>query len=316
MTKSPLDRILSSAGVPELLEVLAERLEPTDLQSLLLEVARRRSKAVSPARLLEQYLGNRFVAPSSAPPKKLAEVDRLSWTLLPPAYQPLELSPVCPLGSNSAIATVDQNKVVSTIRNTEVVADSTNVLALECAKRRRDLLRSRDRQRERVLLAASHRLLRAQVFQGARSFAHFRVLSLAAAGRDEGSHRFEISELLDQIEFYLRLLHELARLGWPLLAFRVAVTALEGCTTEALERDLLGPLAARFPPVRIHLDPTRTSGRGYYRVACFKLHAVESTGAELELGDGGATDWTARLLSDRKERLVVSGLGVDRLCLL
>ena len=36
-------RILREAGVPELLEVLAERLSPTDLQSLLLEVYRRRA---------------------------------------------------------------------------------------------------------------------------------------------------------------------------------------------------------------------------------------------------------------------------------
>ena len=33
----------------------------------------------------------------------------------------------------------------------------------------------------------------------------------------------------------------------------------------------------------------------------------------LELGDGGFTDWTAQLLGNRKERLLVSGYGVDRL---
>ena len=32
-----------------------------------------------------------------------------------------------------------------------------------------------------------------------------------------------------------------------------------------------------------------------------------------ELGDGGLTDWSARLLSNRKERLMISGAGVDRM---
>ena len=30
-------------------------------------------------------------------------------------------------------------------------------------------------------------------------------------------------------------------------------------------------------------------------------------------GDGGFTDWTAQLLGNRKERLLISGYGVERL---
>jgi hypothetical protein len=30
--------------------------------------------------------------------------------------------------------------------------------------------------------------------------------------------------------------------------------------------------------------------------------------------DGGAVDWTQRLLSNAKERLVISGIGSERLC--
>jgi hypothetical protein len=30
--------------------------------------------------------------------------------------------------------------------------------------------------------------------------------------------------------------------------------------------------------------------------------------------DGGAMDWTQRLLSNAKERLVISGIGSERLC--
>ena len=57
-----------------------------------------------------------------------------------------------------------------------------------------------------------------------------------------------------------------------------------------------------------------TAGRGYYERACFKLYATNEAGDELELADDGDTAWTRTLLGDVKERLVISGLGVERLC--
>ena len=38
-------------------------------------------------------------------------------------FEPIELSPLGPLGNCSVLATVHQNKVVTTIRNTKVMAD-------------------------------------------------------------------------------------------------------------------------------------------------------------------------------------------------
>jgi hypothetical protein len=35
--------------------------------------------------------------------------------------------------------------------------------------------------------------------------------------------------------------------------------------------------------------------------------------AEHSVADGGTTDWTQRLLSDRKERLLVSAIGTEML---
>ena len=135
----PVERVQREAGVADLVEILAERIPPTDLQSLLLEVYRRRAARVSAADLLTRYAENRFTRPSAVDPVALAALELRAWAGLPEGYQAIELSPLCPLGTNSAIATVDQNKVVTTIRNTEVVSDSTNVLALEAAERRRRL---------------------------------------------------------------------------------------------------------------------------------------------------------------------------------
>jgi len=62
-------------------------------------------------------------------------------------------------------------------------------------------------------------------------------------------------------------------------------------------------------------DPDRLAGQPYYTRACFKVHA-NLGGTRTEIADGGFTDWTERLLADRKERLMISGAGLDRLALI
>jgi hypothetical protein len=314
-----IERIQRETGIPDLVDALAERLSPTDLQSLLMAVYRRRAESITPSQLLERYEQDRFVRPSAIAPQALVDFDQLTWSLLPATYTSIELAPVCPLGTNAAIATVSQNKIVTTIRNTEVVADITNVLALECASRRRQFLRADPKSRERVRLCASHRVVRGQAFGGPASFPHFRLLGLCAAGRDEGSFRFETSSLVEQIDFYMRLLmrllQEAARLGYLAHRFRIAITDLEdGQRTQALEKQVLAPLAASYPDARCELDPNRATGRVYYVGTCFHIYATNAAGVEFELVDGGFTTWTQQLLNNRKERLLISGLGVERFC--
>jgi len=62
-------------------------------------------------------------------------------------------------------------------------------------------------------------------------------------------------------------------------------------------------------------DRDRVGGRGYYRDLCFKVNALVD-GTPAEIGDGGFTDWTARLLANGKERLLIAGYGLDRLAAL
>jgi hypothetical protein len=46
----------------------------------------------------------------------------------------------------------------------------------------------------------------------------------------------------------------------------------------------------------------------------FHIHAAAASGRRLELVDGGCVRWTQALLSNAKERLVISGMGSERLC--
>jgi hypothetical protein len=309
-----LARITRQAGVTDLVEVLAQRLAPSDLHSLLLEVARRQSATVSPAELLSSYRQNRFVTPSSASPARLAQLDLLAWSLLPAECAVLELSPVCPLGTVSSIATVDQDKVLTTIHGTEVVADSTNVLALECALRRRHLLNAHPKNADRVRLAASHRLLRTQRFAPPDS-QHFRLIGLCTAGRDEGDFRFETESLVEHISFFLRLLQAAPSVGPSISGVRLTLTDLcDGRREQLLAERVASPLAARFPDIPWAFDRDRAHGRGYYRDVGYQIFLSDRDAGETFVVDGGFTDFTQRLLSSSKERLLASGMGTERLC--
>ena len=137
------------------------------------------------------------------PGRRVVAVEARLWQLLPAEFAGIDLSPVTPLGTCSAIAPVSQNRVVATVRNTEVVSDSTNVLAVEAAAQRR-----RQARNDRIDLAACHRQLRAQVF-GPGAAAHFRLFALVSSARDRGSGRTEASMLTRHLAYWLDVLEAL-----------------------------------------------------------------------------------------------------------
>jgi len=304
MADEILSRIHREHG-EDLLEVLSSRLSPTDLQSLLLEVYRRRALRQAPGRLLAQHEENRFVRPSPLDPRVRLGFDRVAFSLASEEFEPIELAPMCPLGTTSAVTTVSQNNLVSTARNTEVMADPTNAMALECALRRR-------KSPEPVRLCCSERVTRAQGVSGPQSWAHFRLFALVSAGRDEGAYRFESAELARHIGFYLRLFPALGFSG--MAGVRAALTNFVGDEIAAHHDVLLADLSAAFPGVEFGHYPERETGRGYYVGSCFHIYVRDGAGEEYFLADGGVVDWTQKLLSNKKERFLISGIGTERLC--
>lgn len=305
------DRVERELGVPGIASLLAERVEPSDLQSLLLDVYRRLAKRRPLASMLAEYQKNRFVHPSTFSPVELLDWERVAFSVLPKEFDGVDLSPVCPLGASAAMGGLAQDRAVTTIRNTEVVSDSTNVLALEAAVRRR--AHKRDATADGVVhLAASHRLLRAQHYDNPKLSAHFKVFSLCSAGRDRGGFGFDATTLGTHIAIYLAAVR--AFLGSS-IRLQVLLTVLDPSPllAEAAEA-LLERLRRGSPDVDAKLEPTRTAGRGYYRTLCFWIYGAADGQEPVQLADGGCVDWTQRLLSDAKERLVISGIGSDRVC--
>lgn len=290
------DRILAAVGGADVVARLTG-LSGSDFTSLMLAVARRRAAQETPPGLLRRYRGDRFVQPAGTGWHQLrAAEDRLA-AHLPPGTELLTLPPLVPLGTHAVLGPMSQDKVVTTMRATEVAADPTNALALEAAARRKaDIGRT-------VRLAAFQRVVRAQM-PAPGYLPHFSLLGLATAGRDDGGHRFGRETVAEHAR---SLAAGLAAAG--LGPAQLACTPLSAAG-EAVAAAL--PAALAGSPVQVVTDRQRQAGRGYYRDLCFKLN-VRAGPAWAEIGDGGFTDWTARLTASARERLLISGVGIDRI---
>lgn len=298
-------RILRQYELEDAYAVLAAELPASELQSLLLALFRDRSSRVDPTDLLRNYRTNRFCAPAVASPQVIAEIVGHAYALLSDQFEMLELSPLTPFGTASALGPVDQNNVVTALRNTEVCSDITNVLALECAKRRSE-------RPDEVRLAAAHRLTRAQAFTGPISFAHFAIFSLVSAGRDEGHYAFEVRALLHHLTAYVSLLDRLKSVGYSVESMRAEIAPFDK-RGECLVREyLLGDVQEAHPTLPCEIVEPESEG-SYYSIVGVHLHATNGEGQEVFLADMGFNDWTQKLLSNAKERLLTSGIGVERI---
>ena len=300
-----LRRVLGKAGGPELLDLLADEISGADLTTLLLEMYRRRAQRLSPADVMRRYRADRFVAPAPISFAALRCAEDALVSALPEGFDVLMLAPVLPLAAHSAVSTVDPRKVIATVRGSEVAADPTNALALEAAVRRATALATDPRSSEQIRLAASQRVARAQHFGGPGMLAHFQLFGLVTAGRDTGSRSFEREQLPEHLRFAVRALTAAGS-----QRTQIRLTCLDEAARPDIEqaREDLGGL----PGVEVLEDPQRSAGRGYYTGLCFKIFG-EIAGQSVEIGDGGFVNWTQLLTGNRKERLLISGYGVERL---
>jgi hypothetical protein len=275
----------------------------SDVTTLMLEIARRRAEAVDAADVLRRYETDRFVRPGSIGIDVINRVEAELFASLPEGFETVVLSPVVPLGTHR-LGGVDQSRVVSTVRSNEVAADPTNGLALEAAVRRRELLQTDPRSSRVVKLAASQRVLRAQRFEADGAFSHFQLFGLVSAGRDTGDLGFEREAVAEHIRFAVDLISRVT--GSDAV---VELTDLTGADMADVADGVRGAL----PGVTVDDRPDREAGRAYYDRVCFKVYA--SGDERFEIADGGLVNWTQRLVQSRKERLMISGLGVERLAM-
>lgn len=278
--------------------LLEDGLPGADLRTLLLDVAAARAATARPADVLAQWRRDRMVRPADVDPRRLWALEARLWAELPEEFAAVEPAPVAPLATAAALGGVSQQRVVTTTRLTEVVSDSSNVLAVEAADRRSGLPRDAP-----VHVAAIQRQLRAQVF-GPGAAAHFRLLVLVSSARATGSAQTEAGLLVTHVRAWQRLLGATIPGRRP----RVLLTVWDDGGVAERVADTVLP-AVRDDVVPVVEDPARERARGYYGGVALRVVADD----DAELGDGGLTDWTARLLGDRKERCLVSCVSTERL---
>ena len=358
-------RVTAETGIERLFAALSGEIALSDLQSLLMDVYRART-ANSKLADVRRRAENGLVSSSKVDARLFHEFDRIAFEIAE-GFEGVELSPVGPLGLNQVLGGIDQNNVLTTIRNAEVLGDPTTALALECWRRRKGQRRAAGG--ETVRLCCSQRLVRMQPFHEPGYSPHFRLFALVSAGRDVGSHIFEIRQLDEHIRFYLRLFDALNRIGFSLREPLVEITdtavvqallAAKGLGLEELrasvrahvlggsqrflaergiqlpeavedpegelpagtgrdrlarlKHELMDKLRRDFPEASFRFNLARLEGLGYYSGLCLRISPRAPDGNRYPISDGGFTDWTARLLEDRKERLLATGIGTEFAC--
>ena len=301
MSKIKLHSILDKLDPADPVESMARKLSVSELNSMLLEVFRRKSERVKSSVLLHNYIHNRFVKPSDLDPLILNEFKRkLLKAALKFHYRPIELSPLMPFACCSAMGPVDQNNIVSALRNTELLADITNALTLEAACERKFLLT------EEVRLCACQRSVRAQSFDNPDFSAHFELFGMVTAGRDRGNYLFEKEALSEHISFYLNLLESLSeRPDLTIIMHPIPDRKGNYNAFDILCESVQGTV--KDYPVEVADTREKFS---YYKDCRMNILLTKGEKQHLII-DGGFTDWTQKLLNNNKERLLTSGLGVE-----
>ena len=285
----------TSAVGKEVFTALAEGMPASELWTLLLEVVTRRAARRTPKELRAQWEHDRFTQPSVVDARRLLAIDAVLFAVAKD-FEAIELSPLAPLGVCSRIAPTSQRRVVSALRGTEVVADPTNVLALECAHR----LKAEPGQV--IRLAASHRAVRAQPAPKGPGYAqHFRLFCLVTAGRERVDHSFTVEHLIEHIGTHLTALDRLESHGYGFGDRELRVLAT---TERAGAADRIAAQFADVPIVRSVLE------HAYYHGLRFTITARPPGGSESHaLIDGGAFDWLGTIASNHRLAFIASGIG-------
>lgn len=156
---------------------------------------------------------------------------------------------------------------------------NTLVLALEAASRRKA------NPAEPVHLAACHRVIRAQAFQGEGLFQHFRLFALVSSARDRGSGLTEADMLATHLRYWIDAVAAVVPNAGVAVEFSPFDSAVPEERFNDTVLDALQPLPGH---VSVSLDPTRQRARRYYGAGAIRID-VDGT----EIGDGGFTDWNA-----------------------
>lgn len=356
-------RIAKESANPQIVDQLLE-MSPSTLQSLLIMIARERTRLKSPADILNEYESKEsFFRPSDFDQLSLLRLQELQLRQLS-EFEPIHTAQVVPQGINAVLTAVSQDISLPTIRNSEVAGDPTISLAIEASHRRRE------NKGMVVNLATSQHVLRMQPFDKEKGYMqHFLLLGLCTAGKSAERFEFLYDALRKHIKSNLDILATMNMNGYHINDIEVLLSDMsiieqiidfkqadraeinrnslnpdfklfdylhvnlpdvtsgpDELSDESLEeagildrkgvvtkmdQEILLPLKQEYQNIKFGFELSRKGGLGYYDKSCFHIFGTNDSGEKIQLCDGGRVNWTAKLLNDRKELCVISGMGTE-----
>lgn len=296
--KKITEKIEEKLGERGIIKRIVDKLSSSELNSFYLELLREQSKSKKPTDILREFKENRFTVPSAIDITGYKEYET-EWLKAAESkgFRPIQLSPLTPLGSSSTMGYVNQNNVVSAARGTEVVSDATNVLALKIAGEYKS-----DKSKKTLRYSTVHRHTRAQYITNPLYSAHFGAFCMVSGGLDRGNFLFETEELKNHLKFYLRLLMKDFN-------SELTVKFYSKTTREDVKQKLINSLKEITDPVKLIINAFDGT-EDYYETVRIKIF-VDHDKQEIDLADMGLVNWTQKLLNNKKQRLLISGAGLE-----
>ena len=303
MKDEAIKHIIDRYNLNEIVDILSNKLSGSELNSLLLEVFERRVMQETPSSLLGKYTKNKLVKPAQLDFLKFKEEELECCKIVAnSSFELIELSPVAQLGTSSIMATVNQKKVLTALRNTEVESDPTNSIALHYAS----LKKNNELSEKTYNFSNVSRVIRTQVFSNPNFTPHFPILSLISCGMDTGSFEFEKTEIYKHFAITQDVCKSV--FGFNNLFFEI-IPCKEYDSNSPLISNSLSHIKNSGFDVRIAESDSQNN---YYYGMRIKTKII-ADGVEYEIGDGGLLDWTQKLLANKKERMLTMGLGIQLL---
>jgi len=300
-------RLLTQFGDMELIDKFLV-LSNSDFNSMMLKIFQSRASKRTPGEMVKAFQTNRFSVAS--------ELDSLAYHTLETEFlssaqelgiKSVLLSPSAPFASSSVFGCVNQNNIVSAVRGTEILSDPTNMLSIIIAEK----LKSKKADNTTPIhYCATARVLRAQVFPNTnRHFAHFGIFCIVSSGKDSGSYGCEKALLQKQLLFYKKILFNKYDANLSIvLRKRRGYTDADGFFDRMAEF-----IKSEFPKTPLSLD-FEHGDNNYYKGINYNI-SMEKDSEKIDIGDGGFVDWIQKMTNNKKERCLISGIGLDRLLL-
>ena len=279
MKDEAIKHIISRCNLNEIVDILSDKLSGSELNSLLLQVFDRRpTTKETPSSLLSKYSKNKLAKPAQLDFLEFKEEELECCKIIANNnYELIELSPVAQLGTSSVMATVNQKKVLTALRNTEVQSDPTNA-----------------------------RVIRTQVFSNPNFTPHFPLLCLISCGMDTGSFEFERTELHKHLAITQKVCKEV--FGFENIFFEIIP-----CKGYDEKSQLVSDtfFYTKNSGLDIRIAKSDSHNNYYYGIRIKAKIIID--GVEHEIGDGGLLNWTQNLLANKKERMLTMGIGIQLL---